>query len=205
MLMEESKIKAEAALSGNNASSPTPSPTEPFPCPNCGQMLAATCKVCVICHEPVDLSKVQRAAPPWTPPLRPQAEVPSKGAKSHFSWPIFFAVVAGYLAIAVITRIYLNPMHYELLLSTLLVISSVWVSYDAHSKHLPHPLRWGVSALLLWIVVFPWYLSRRRNPQSPCPLMEAEGSVFIRALLWVLLIFFVLSLIAAVVVRKPPH
>jgi hydrogenase-4 membrane subunit HyfE len=113
--------------------------------------------------------------------------------------------VAGYLAIAVITRIYLNPMHYELLLSTLLVISSVWVSYDAHSKHLPHPLRWGVSALLLWIVVFPWYLSRRRNPQSPCPLMEAEGSVFIRALLWVLLIFFVLSLIAAVVVRKPPH
>ncbi len=205
--MEESKINAEDALIPNrNTSSPTPAlPTEPFPCPNCGQMLAATCKVCVICHEPVDFSKVRRTATPWTPAPRPQEEASIKEVKSQFSWPIFFVVVAVYLAIAVTARAYLNPIHYEALLSALLVISSVWVFYDAHSKRLPHPVRWGVSALLLWIVVFPWYLSRRRNPQSPCPLMEAEGSVFIRALIWVLLIFFVLSLIAAVVVRKPPH
>ncbi|MGH9359331.1 MAG: hypothetical protein ACRD1O_09200, partial [Terriglobia bacterium] len=75
--------------------------------------------------------------------------------------------------------------------------SSLWVFFDARLRHVPHALRWGISSLLLWIVVFPWYLSRRRAPELPCPLMEAEASVFVRALLWVVLLLFLMGVAVA--------
>lgn len=54
-------------------------------------------------------------------------------------------------------------------------ISSLWVIFDAHQKHVARPLRWGLGTLLMWIVIFPWYLARRRTPQAPCPFVEGFG------------------------------
>lgn len=179
-------------------------PTEPFACPNCGQMLAPNCKVCVACREPIDFSKVK--APVIIPPPVPKEEEPPQiPGRAQFSWPIFFLVFCAYLAMAFLARAFLNTFHFKIFLSSVLVGSSAWVVYDAYSRHVPHPFRWGVSSLLLWIIAFPWYLSRRRAPEAPCPLMEGKSSLFIRALIWVVLIFFVLSLIEAFFVHKLPH
>lgn len=179
-------------------------PTEAFPCPNCGQMLAPSCRVCVACREPIDFSKIR---PPIiiqqpVPKIEEPAQVPGR---AQFSWPIFFLVFCAYLAMAFLARATLNTFHFKIFLSSVLVASSVWVIFDARSRNIPHPFRWGVGSILLWIIVFPWYLSRRRAPEAPCPLMEGKSSLFIRALIWVVLILFVLSLIEALFVHKPPH
>src|SRR5208337_5110078 len=67
-------------------------PTEPFPCPACGQLLAPACRVCVACKHPINPAEI----------ARPQEVVSSAGPRQgteprtervRFSWPIFFAVL----------------------------------------------------------------------------------------------------------------
>ena len=58
--------------------------------------------------------------------------------------------------------------------------------------------------LFFWIVFFPWYVSRRRDPQLPCAVMEDQTSLFFRALFWGVLILLFLGFIAAVV-KSPPR
>lgn len=182
-------------------------PTEAFACPNCGQMLAPSCRVCVACHEPIDFTKVTApvSLPQTAAPAEKHEAAEPPQARAQFSWPIFFVVFCAYIGVAFLARAYLNTLHFKIFLSSVLVASSVWVIYDAHSRKIPHPFRWGVGSILLWIIVFPWYLSRRRTPEASCPLMEGKGSLFIRALIWVVLILFVLSLLEALFVHKPPH
>ena len=79
------------------------------------------------------------------------------------------------------------------------ILTSAWVFYDAHHKLLPKPLRWGLLSLLVWIVVFPWYLARRRDPVAPCPFVEASS---LSRLLLALLVISVLQGIAIILVLK---
>lgn len=179
-------------------------PTEPFACPNCGQLLAPSCRICVACHQPIDFTKVN--AEPAPAPLATASKEPPKlfARTSLFSWRIFAVVLALYLAVAFASERLLNVTDYQLLLGSILAGSSLWVFFDARLRHVPHALRWGISSLLLWIVVFPWYLSRRRVPELPCPLIEAETSVFVRALLWVVLVLFLMGIFVTLF-HKGPH
>ncbi|MGH9351939.1 MAG: hypothetical protein ACRD2G_07250 [Terriglobia bacterium] len=204
--MDEVNSKAAGGLAEPATSPSPPDPGDPFECPNCGQLLAPTCRVCVACHYPVD--DAARAAPPAPQPVAtplPPEPIPSLKSRTQFSWRIFLVVLGVYVCIVFLSEKYLSAANYEALLTGVLVGTSLWVLYDAHSKRVPHPFRWGVSSLLLWIVVFPWYLSRRRAPESPCPLMEAQTSVFLRALLGIIVIFLFLSIVAALLTHKLPH
>jgi hypothetical protein len=49
--------------------------------------------------------------------------------------------------------------------------------------------------MLLPVIVFPWYLARRRLPQSPCPFVEADVRPLTRFVLFALIVFFLLSVI----------
>lgn len=51
------------------------------------------------------------------------------------------------------------------LISLIVIVTSIWVLVDAHSKGLGYAksIAWFVFCLLLWIVAFPWYLIKRRH------------------------------------------
>ncbi|MGH9398148.1 MAG: hypothetical protein ACRD18_15010 [Terriglobia bacterium] len=182
------------------------SPAEPFVCPNCGQLLAPACRVCVACREPVDFTKVGKPEPPVVAPVsRPAGPMPSAPVGSgQFSWPIFFICVAVYLLIGYAAEHLLKGSDLRWFVGGLLVGCGAWVYYDARRRSVPHPLRWAIGSFLIWIVVFPWYISRRRKPEAPCLIMEAPGRAFLRTVIWVLLLCAIVGLISAVM-RKPPH
>ncbi|MGH9356020.1 MAG: hypothetical protein ACRD10_07815 [Terriglobia bacterium] len=177
-------------------------PTEPLICPNCGQLLAPSCRVCVSCHQTIDFSKVHaETVIPF--PAAAKAPLPQISANNQFSWRIFVIFLGIYLTLAMVAERTLNPTSNEFVLAVggLQLLTSACVFLDARLRRIPHALRWALGSLLLWIVVFPWYLSRRRVPESPCPLMEAEASVFIRALLWLIVVLFLFG-IAATLLHK---
>ena len=124
---------------------------------------------------------------------------PGVAGRTQFSWKIFVVVLGVYLTLAIAAERFLTAAQYQMVLVAILAGSSVWVFYDARLRRIRHALRWGIGSLLLWIAVFPWYLSRRRTPEMPCPLMEAETSVFMRALLWLMLILFLIGVAAALI------
>ena len=186
---------------------------EPFACPHCGQMLGAACRICVACKQPVDAAAAKKAA---AQPMFVRLPVPpiEPVVRARFSWMIFavclasifvlFTVVAlACLAARITTPDKLNPV-VRIAGGWLALGSSIWVFYDARQKHIPKPLRWAVSTALVWIIAFPWYLSRRRTPRAVVPFMEAESSVFFRVLLIVVLALFVLN-VAAVVTQLIHH
>jgi hypothetical protein len=179
---------------------------EPFACPHCGQMLAPTCHVCVACGEPVEAGAVSRAKVvlPVQPEFYSQRPV---ARRAQFSWPIFFAFLAGWLVIVVFASQAVHEIgarSVELAVVGLQLVCAGWVFLDASGKRIPRPWRWSVMTLFFWIVFFPWYVSRRRAPQQPCAVMEAQTSLFFRAIFWLVLVVLFLSFIAAVV-KTPPH
>ncbi len=129
--------------------------------------------------------------------LEPQARLPAT-ARVRFPWQLFFVLLVVRLLAAIVAQRHWGLIKAELALGSVEILTAVWVFYDAHEKRVPKPLRWGLGSLLLWIVVFPWYLARRRNPGAPCPFIEAEVSPFFRVLLFVLLVFILLSAAFAV-------
>lgn len=175
-------------------------PEEPFACPHCGQMLAPSCRVCVACKQPVDPAEARRHVA-IRAALDSRETLPSTEA-ARFSWQIFFMVLAAWLLAALAAQQLLGPLKSQVLLGSVVFLSSAWVSFDAHEKGVAKPLRWGLGSLLLWIVVFPWYLSRRKTPKSPCPFIEAETGPLARALLFALVVFFLLS--AVLMIFKGP-
>jgi hypothetical protein len=84
-------------------------------------------------------------------------------------------------------------------------LAGIWVFFDALWQRIPRPLRWGVGSMLLPIIVFPWYLARRRLPQSSCPFVEADVRPLTRFLLFALIVFFLLSVVFHVVQGPAPH
>jgi hypothetical protein len=183
------------------AKSPSPSeadfPDEPFPCPDCGQMLAPSCRVCVICKQPIDPARIRKlragiATLTSQPTVRPLA-------RARFSWQIFLVVLVLWVVAAATAQKLLGPTKAQQALLSVVLISSAWVFYDARQKGVPRPARWGLGSLLLWIVFFPWYLARRKTPEAACPLIEAEATPLVRALLLVLLLLFLLGAVGLIV------
>jgi hypothetical protein len=166
-------------------------PDEPFACPSCGQMLAASCRVCPSCRHAVDPNEIVR--PELVIPIAEQVvPLPAK-VYARFSWGIFFAALGTWLVAAVIAEILLGPVISQVALFSLVALSSVWVYRDAREKNIPTPIRWALGTFLLWMVIFPWYLARRRTPKADCPFIEGEGGRVARTLLFILLFFFLLS------------
>jgi hypothetical protein len=172
---------AEAGSASSDGHAASGFPTEPFPCPYCGQMLAPNVRVCVACRKSIDPRDIAAAAAP--PP--PAATAPPRQVQPRvqFSVPIFLMVLASSLGIAALALETLGPVKSQYIMPGLVLFSSIWVYFDAYHRKIPKPLHWGIGSLLVWIVVFPWYLARRRQPAGTCPLIEMEGRRFFRIIL----------------------
>jgi hypothetical protein len=161
-------------------------PAEPFPCPACGQLLAPSCRVCVACKHAIDSAEIRK------PKVLPAVDEPVRREPEpvRFSWRIFLIVFAIWVVGASLVQRYMNPLKGQLVLGGVQILCSFWVFYDALEKRLPRPLRWGMGTLLLWPIIFPWYLARRKAPRQPCPFVEAQVSPITGAILLILLVVF---------------
>jgi hypothetical protein len=172
-------------------------PSEPFACPHCGQMLGPGCRVCVSCKnliDPADIKKME--------PVHEAIEVPAAAPAPviepvRFSWKIFFLVFSVMWLAAIVMLEIFGPEKGQAYLGVIPLLSAPWVIFDAHQKHIARPFRWGIGTLILWIVIFPWYLSRRRTPKAPCPFVEGLG-------LPILLLVYVIALVVLISVFKVP-
>jgi hypothetical protein len=175
---------------------------EPFACPHCGQMLGPTCRVCVACGQPIELSQIARRD--RTAPFQAQSrgKAPA-GRRTQFSWLIFFTVLAITLVLMSVAFRLIGIETSERIFVGFTFICAGWVFLDARSKAIPRPWRWSVMTICFWIVFFSWYVSRRRSPETPCAVIEDPTSVVFRALFWFVLILLFLSFLAAVV-KSPP-
>ena len=165
---------------------------EPFACPHCGQMLAASVRVCPSCKKEIDPNAI---APPADaiPDSTQTAVTPPPREYARFSWSMFFATLGIWLVAALISQSLLGIEKSQFVLAGLVVISSAWVYSDARKKHIPTPFRWSLGSFLLWIIIFPWYLTRRRTPAAACPFIEGEAGRVARTFLLILLFLFLLS------------
>jgi hypothetical protein len=167
---------------------------EPFACPECGQMLAANCQVCVACKTPIDFARVARTPPPdRVAPSLPHGVLALEPAR--FSWGIFFGVFVCYLFLASLAQGLLGSKGSAYAMLGFILATSLWVFVDARSKSIPKPAGWALACLLLWMVFFPWYLSRRRTPEAPCPAIEGESGPVTRTILLVLIVMTLLGAI----------
>jgi hypothetical protein len=183
-------------------------PSEPFPCPACGQLLAPSCRICVACKHPINPAEIARPREAVLPAAR-ASSTEARPVAVRYPWPIFFIVLGsafllGLLYSAAITSGLLNEDQARMSLQGAPILAGVWVFFDALRRRIPRPLRWAVGTMLLLIVIFPWYLARRRTPQSSVPFVEAEVGPVARFLLFVLLFFFLASLIFYIVKGPPP-
>jgi hypothetical protein len=176
---------------------------EPFACPHCGQMLAPTCRVCVACGEHIEPAEILRIEGRFNGQPSSESQRPT-GQRAQFSWPFFFAILAGAMVIISIAIRLLGVETAKLAFVGFTLMCAGWVFYDARSKGIPQAWRWTIMTVFFWIVFFPWYLSRRRTPSVPCLVMEKQTSVFFRALFWCVVILLFLSFIAAVI-KSPPR
>jgi hypothetical protein len=165
-------------------------PSEPFPCPACGQMLGPSCRVCVACKRPIDPAEIKRLELPVGDTFEPRTPA-VQHSSSRFAWSIFLVVLLLWVLLAGAAERFLGPVRSQLLLGSVVILTSAWVYYDAHNKLVPKPLRWGLGSLLLWIVLFPWYLARRKDPAAPCRLEEVS-SLTLLPLVVVFLVGFVI-------------
>lgn len=122
----------------------------------------------------------------------------------RFPWPIFFAVLGIEFLLALVFLQLYGEAKARWGLWAVQTLASIWVLFDALRRHIPYPWRWGVGSLLLSIIVFPWYLARRRLPESPCPFVEAKIGTVTRVILLALLIFFLLTAVSYLVVGPSP-
>jgi hypothetical protein len=168
-------------------------------------MLGAGCRVCVSCGAAIDPAQIMRpsaAVAQSPPPLSSAPTAASEPPKARFSWQVFLVTVLLWLTLAVMVQSTLSPLKAQIAMGAVLILTSVWVFYDAHERGIRNALRWGVGSLLLWIVVFPWYLSRRRSPDLPCSY-EGEISPLLRVLLVAFLLLVILGMILMVAGPAP--
>ena len=178
-------------------------PDEAFECPYCGQMLAPSCRVCVSCKLPIDPARIQRKreeAEAAAAAIEAKPELP----RVRFNWSILLAVLGVFLFIAIVTSLLVGPADAPTAMQVMLFVCAGWVYWDARQKLVRHPLRWALGTLLVWIVFFPWYLERRRKLSAPCPFIESESSPFIRVILLLLFISFLIMIIALQMGWQPP-
>jgi len=177
-------------------------PSEPFACPYCGQMLAPSVRVCVACRQPINPRDIAAAPPPppavvpastWT--RTPRTRRGEIQPRVQFSLLIFLIVLATSLGVATLALETLGPVKSQYVMPGIVLFSSIGVFLDASHRKLPKPLQWSIASLLVWIVVFPWYLARRRQPDATCPIIEMEARRFIRVILVLVLVGLLLSIL----------
>jgi hypothetical protein len=122
----------------------------------------------------------------------------------RYPWQIFFAVLGISFGLALIFQGFWGEQKAQLAMGGAQTLAGVWVFFDALRQRIPRPLRWGVGSMLLPVVIFPWYLARRRRPRSAVPFVEAEVGPVTRFLLFALLIIILASLIFYIVQGPPP-
>jgi hypothetical protein len=200
---EEAGLSNPGAVSVESAVPAAEFPSEPFTCPACGQLLAPSCRVCVVCRhtiDPAEIARPQAAALPATPA---PGTVP-KPEPVRYPWRIFFTVLGISFLLALIFEGLWGEQKAQLAMGGVQTLAGVWVFFDALRQGIPRPLRWAVGSMLLPVVIFPWYLARRRAPQSRVPFVEAEVGPVTRFLLFALLIFILASLIFYIVQGPRP-
>ena len=168
-------------------------PAEPFACPYCGQMLAPNVRVCVACRRTIDPRDIAAAA--TAPPTPAAAQAAAAPPRVQFSPVTFLMVLAASLGIAGVALETLGPAKSQYVMPGLVLFSSIWVYFDAAHRKLPKPLQWSIGSLLVWIVVFPWYLTRRRQPDAVCPFIEMDGTRFARVIIVLLLAGLLFSIL----------
>jgi hypothetical protein len=178
-------------------------PSEPFQCPACGQLLAPACRVCVACKHPINPAEIGRPQEVALPAAHAPSTEPGL-EPVRYPWRIFFAVLGISLFLALLLEGFVGEQKAQLAMGGAQTLAGVWVFFDALRQRIPRPLRWGVGSMLLPVVIFPWYLARRRKLQSPVPFVEAEVGPVTRFLLFALLVFFLASLIFYLVQGPPP-
>jgi hypothetical protein len=168
-------------------------PAEPFACPYCGQMLAPSVRVCVACRQSINPRDIVAGAavPPSVAAALPREVRP----RVQFSLLLFLIVLATSLGIAALALETLGPVKSQYVMPGIVLFSSIWVYFDATHRKLPKPLQWSIGSLLVWIVVFPWYLARRRQPAAVCPFIEMDSRRFFRAILVLLLVGLLFSIL----------
>jgi len=175
-------------------------PTEPFQCPACGQLLAPACRVCVACKRAIDPALIARAHGA----ALPAASSGPRAEPVRYPWRIFFAFIGISFLLALGFEGLLGEQRAQLAMGGVQALAGIWVFFDALRQRVPRPLRWGFGSMLLPVVVFPWYLARRKTPQSPVPFVEAEAGPVTRSLLFALLVFILASLIFTIVKGPTP-
>jgi hypothetical protein len=191
----EKPYNSEGVATHSNDSTPADGfPSEPFPCPACGQMLGPSCRVCVACKRPINPAEIKRLELPVGGTFEPRTPAVQRSSW-QFSWRIFFIVFLLWVLLAGVAERFLGPVRSQWFLGSVVILTSAWVYYDAHNKLVPKPLRWGLGSLLLWIVLFPWYLARRKDPAAPCGLEEVSS---FKLLLAPLVVFFLMSFVIIV-------
>jgi hypothetical protein len=134
--------------------------------------------------------------------LAPSTE--AQAERVPYPWRIFFVVLGISFCLALLLQAFWGEQTAQLAMGGAQVLAGVWVFYDALRLRIPRPLRWAVGSILLPIVIFPWYLARRRTPQASVPFVEAEVGPVTRVLLVAVLLFFLASLIFYIVHGPPP-
>ena len=163
---------------------PADEPREPFPCPSCGQLLAPSCRVCVACHYPIDPAQIRKEAP--APVV---AVVASRTlAPVLFPWRLFILFFLAVMSGGIVSESLIGPTKTQLLAGAFQLLSAIWVAFDGYAKRIPHPLRWALATMFpTWLFILPWYLARRRQPEAPCPFVEARAKPATVAVLFILL------------------
>ncbi len=199
--VEEADLpKNPQAAAVNNAAAEFPS--EPFPCPACGQLLGPSCRVCVSCKHPINPAEIARPREvsmpaAYAPNAQPRPQM------VRFSWPIFFAVLGVSFGIALIFQsVWKDQQQVLLAMGGVQTLAGVWVFFDAQRRGIPRPLRWSMGTLFLPMVIFPWYLTRRRTPELSVPFLEM---ISLTRLLLIALLFFLLLNLIVYIVQGPPH
>jgi hypothetical protein len=192
---ENDKPLENASAPGGTRPAEERFPTEPFPCPACGQLLAPSCRVCVSCKHVIDPAEIRRPRV-FSAVGQPAGQEPGP---VRFSWRIFLIVIAIWVVGATLVQHRMAPRKAQLVLGGVQILCSVWVLFDALEKRLPRPLRWGMGTLLLWPIIFPWYLARRSRPRQPCPFIEARLNPITLAVL-----FIVLAILFYLVFKQAP-
>lgn len=177
-------------------------PSEAFPCPACGQMLGPGSRVCAVCKAPIDPREIGRPVPAVEPDTIAAAPIPLE--RALFPWSLFaILLLARFIVLATANR-YLGLSKTFLFLGGFEIMCGIWVCFDAIQRRIPKAFRWGLGSALLWVLVFPWYLTRRGKPQAVCPFIEAEVGPITRAVFFALVVFFLISVIAVIIKGPPP-
>jgi hypothetical protein len=171
-------------------------PSEPFACPYCGQMLGPGCRVCVACKSPINPAAINIPKPTFESSVAEWAAAPPE--RVRFPWRLFLILLLARFVVAAAMNEMLGLTRTFLILGTIEILCGAWVFYDALRRRVSKPLRWGLGSALLWVVFFPWYLARRKNPRAVCPFVEAEAGPVARVVLFALAVFFLLSILMGI-------